>query len=211
MKKHWEMIAVIAAVILALVFLVRSCRLNDRYSGLKGEYRAYRAISIEDGKLLAERIGAKTAEIEALTRKIADIIAQAGRPSEAEIEKDKTIAVLRKQVATLESQGDLAGALTASKAECAEWSKKFTLAEERHKSEMFNLNATWQAKYDAQVGISEAWKAQCEREGQLRLLAEGMNGVLERKVKIMQFTGTVKSTIVIAAIAYLGFQAIKAK
>lgn len=210
-KKHWRTIAVIAAVVLALVFLARSCRLSDKYSTLKGQYEAYRAISIEDGKRLNALIGAKAAEIEALTRQITDIIAQAGQPSPAEAEKDKTIAALKKKVSALESQGDLAGALDAAKEQVVQLSEKFTLSEQRHGLNIAALNTAWQAKFDAQVTISESWKQQYEAEHRLRELAEGMNGVLERKVKRLQLTGKAKSLLVIAGAAYLGSTIVKGK
>jgi hypothetical protein len=211
LKKHWKTIAIGAAVILALVFLARSCRLGDKYSKLKGEYQTYRAISIEDGKRLNALIGAKAAEIEALTRQITDIIAQAGQPSPAEVEKDKAIADLKKKVDALEAQGDLAGALDAAKAEIVQLSEKFTIAEQRHKLNIWELDQAWQAKYNAQVGISDAWKKQYENEAALNAVSQKLIGTLESKVKVLKLKNNVKTLAIVAAGGYLGYRAIKGK
>lgn len=210
MKKYPWLKYVFAGVVLLLlvVFLGRSCAIRGKYLELKGEYKTLKAISDEDRKQLNAVIAAKSAEIEQLTKKISDIIANAGQPSQAEVEKDQQIAELSAKVHALEAQGDLAGALAASKAECAQWAAKFTLAEERHKADIFNLNTAWQAKFDAQVSISESWKQDRDNEHKLRLLAEDMNSVLESKVKSLQLTGKAKSLLVIAGAAYLGYQAI---
>lgn len=213
MKKYPWLKYVFAGVVLLLlvVFLGRSCAIRGKYLELKGEYKTLKAISDEDRKQLNAVIAAKSAEIEQLTKKISDIIANAGQPSQAEVEKDQQIAELSAKVHALEAQGDLAGALAASKAECAQWAAKFTLAEERHKADIFNLNTAWQAKFDAQVVISDSWKSQYESEHRLCVLAEAMIKSLEGRVKRLQLTGNLKTLVVVGGGAYVGYKALKGK
>lgn len=211
MKKYPWLKFVLAGVglLLLVVFLGRSCAIRGKYLELKGEYKILKTIADEDRKQLNAVIAAKSGEIEQLTKKIADIIANAGQPSQAEVDKDHQIAELAAKVHALEAQGDLAGALAASKAECSQWAAKFTLAENRHKADIFNLNAAWQAKFDTQVTITDSYKRQLDNLQQLSGVQAEMNKSLERKVKTLQLTGKAKSLLVIAGAAYLGYQAIK--
>ncbi len=117
-------------------------------------------------------IAEQTIEIEELT---ADALA----PSPAEVAKDAEISKLEARIATYEGQGDLAGALAASKADNTAWAEKFNLAAERHLDSLSALNNAWQVKFDAQVAISNEWKEAFEREHALRLACDGLRIRLE--------------------------------
>lgn len=196
----------------ALISIVgRSCSIGDKYSRLSGEFSAYKQTAAEDQARLLALVEAKELEIREATATITAILDLHSQPSAAEQEKDRQIKQLSAQVRELKAQGDLAGALAASKAECVQLAEKFTLAEQRHSLNIEALNAAWQAKFDAQVTISETWKQQYENEARRRVLAEKMTGTLERKVKLLQLTGKVKTLAVCAVGGYVGYQAIKAK
>lgn len=213
MKKYpWlKYVIVGAALLLLVIYLGRSCSIRGKYQELHGEYKTLKAISDEDRRQLNAVIAAKSAEIEQLTKKISDIIANVGQPSPAEVDKDQKIAELAAKVLALEAQGDLAGALAASKAECVQLSEKFTLAEQRHKLNIWELDQAWQAKYNAQVRISDAWKKQYENEAALNAVSQKLIGTLESKVKILRLKSNVKSLAIVAAGGYLAYQAIKGK
>lgn len=112
-------------------------------------------------------------------RKIAAILQSAGQPTQAEKAKDARIGELERRVAAFESQGDLRAALDASKAECREWSEKFSLAEKRHNGTIAALKAEFQAKSDDQDERFKAVMGALEQEKGLRLSCESLNKKLK--------------------------------
>lgn len=205
---HW------IALALALALTVAVCdglRIRDGYSIAVGKYQAAldssRALNAEKDKAIGQMtrvIGQKTAQI-------AELLGNAGKPTETEIAQDKIIADQKRKIAEMEEQGDLAGALVASKAESRAWAEKFALAEERHKTAIFDLNVAWTVKYEAQVTISESWKQDYKSELHLRTLAEKGWKVTERKLKWTRIVGNIKSGLVLAAAGYVGYSALKGK
>jgi len=143
--------------------------------------------------------------IAAKTKEIADIIAQSGQPSPSEVAKDATIADLKKKNAELAAAGDYKAAYEGAQAEIRAWSEKFTLAETRHAKDIFSLNASWQGKYDAQVVISDSWKAKCEGANRLLTISQSVNKSLIRKVKTQAIIGNLKMGAIIAAVIGLKF------
>lgn len=199
------------ALLVLIIWFGRSCSIGGKYSALKMQYETYRALAKADREQLTKIIETKTAEIGKLTDRIKEIVNTAGQPSPAEVDKDRKIAELSAQVHALEAQGDLAGALAGAKEQIVQLSEKFTLAEQRHSLNIADLNAAWQAKYDAQVTISETWKKQYENEHTLRLVGEKLTGTLEGKVKRLQLVGKAKSIVVIAAAGYVGYTLLQGK
>jgi len=140
----------------------------------KAKYdEAVKAAEIQH-KIDLATIAAGNVVIAAQDKQIKDILATAGQPSPAEQQKDKQISALAAKVATLEAQGDLAGALAAAKLEIKAWAEKFDLAAGRHQDSLSALNKAWQVKFDAQVSISSAWEAAYNREHGLRLSSEAL-------------------------------------
>ena len=68
--------------------------------------------------------------------------------------------------------------------------------------------ADWSAKFDAQVTISETWKAAYEREHRLRLTAEELNITLEHQRDASRLYGKFTTAGLAAAGAYLVINAI---
>jgi hypothetical protein len=209
--KKYSLIIYAFLIILAIGLLGRACSMNGKYQKLKLEYAGYKGIAQANHEMLTNTIIQKTKENEELTKQIQDILDNAGQPTPEEIAKDKEIARLHKKLTEYETAGDLAGALTMAKDEIKQWSEKFSLAEDRHKSDLFNLNATWQKKFDNQVVISDAWKKQYEDEHKLRLMAEKMNGVLEKQVGRIRFGSNLKTILIGATVAYVGYKLITKK
>lgn len=153
------------------------------------EKDALAAAELADVKATAARI------IAAKNREIAEIIASSSKPSPAEAAKDVRIAELEEQVAEHEAQGDLAGALAASKAENSAWAEKFSLAERRHQDSLSALNNAWQVKFDAQVEASNKgiayWKDKAEKAEALRLTSDALRIGLEKKLYGGKFWKTV--------------------
>jgi hypothetical protein len=198
-------------ILLALFLLGRACSLRGKYEKLKLEHAGYKGIAQADHDFLTTIVIQKTKENEALTKQAQSILNNAGQPTPKEIAKDKEITRLHKKLTEYEAAGDLAGALTMAKDEIKQLSEKFSLAEDRHKSDLFNLNAIWQKKFDNQVVISDAWKKQYEDEHTLRLMAEEMNGVLEKQVGRIRLGSNLKTILIGAVVAYVGYDLITKK
>ena len=138
--------------------------------------------------------------ISAQDKKIQDLLANANKPSPAEVEKDKTIADLAKKVEDLEAQGDLKGALSAAKDEIKAWSEKFELADFRYNTNLSQLNKEWQIKYDALFAISEARLNEIDKLRTALTASEKRASIAERKIK---FTG-IWSKVSTAGLIILG-------
>lgn len=192
-------------LIIIFVLFTRSCRLYDENSVLKGKYEAYRKIATIDHERLITEINKQTDIITEKNKAIEKILADAAKPNPLVAAQDKLIKDQQKKIADLEEQGDLSGALQAAKEEIGQWSEKFRIAEEQHGAELFDLNAAWQAKFDAQVVISESWKQDWTNEHNLRLLAEKRIGGLESSLKHSKLIDVASTMLVVGfsgAIAY---------
>lgn len=205
---HW------IALGLALALGVAVCdgfRVRDRYSVAVGKYQEADKIAKADATVKDSLIVEQKKVIAAKDQQIANIIANAGQPSALEVVKDKVIAAQQKKIADYEAQGDLRAALEASKAESRDWAEKFTLAEERHAQDIFNLNAAWQAKDDAQVAISNAWKAKYESEARLRSMAEKNWKGAETKLKWTRTVSNIEKLVIGGIAGKLIYDKLKGK
>ena len=63
----------------------------------------------------------------------------------------------------------------------------------------------WAGKYDAQVVISDSWKAKCEGANRLLTISQSVNKSLIRKVKTQAILGNLKMGAIIAAVIGLKF------
>ncbi|MCJ7828620.1 MAG: hypothetical protein MUP81_02635 [Dehalococcoidia bacterium] len=205
---YWIALALVLALTVAVC---DGLRLRDKYSIAIGKYqealKAVNALNVEKDKTIADA----QKQITLQTAKIAELLGNAGKPSPSEIEKDKVIVALKQKNAALAAAGDYKAAYEGAQVEIQAWAEKFTLAEERHKMELFDLNAAWQGKFNAQAVISESWKARFEGEVRLRTLAEKGWKASERKLKWTRIIGNVKTGLILAAIAAVGYEELRGK
>ena len=202
-------IGILAAFALGLFLgLTRGCK------GLGQDYWIERAVYDKDvaaadaqHKTDLQVVADQKTIIATKDKRIAEILANAGKPTPAEKEKDKTIAGLAAKVAEYEAQGNLRAALDASKAENVAWSEKFTLAEERHKADLFNLNTEWQGKFDAQVKISDAGWAAYDREHALRLVSDSLRIKAEHAANTNGIIAKIEAALIAAPLIYIGGKA----
>jgi hypothetical protein len=210
MKKPLPLIlAILAAFALGLFLgLTRGCKgLGQDYWIERAKYDAAVASADAQHKTDLQFVQDQKAIIAEKDKRITAILAEAGKPSQAERAKDAQISDLSARVASLESQGDLAGALSAAKDEIRVWSEKFTLAEQRHKSDLFNLNVEWQGKFDAQVKISDAGWAAYDREHALRLVSDSLRIKAEHAANTNGIVAKVEGAIILGVGGYLGVKA----
>ncbi len=199
------------ALVAFIILGARSCRLYDQNAVLKGQYDTYRAIAKADHDIMLQEIGRQNQVIADKTKEIEKILAEASKPSAAEIAKDKIIAAQHKKLVDLEAQGDLVGALVAAKEEIRAWSEKFQLAEERHGEELFDLNEAWQAKFNAQATIAEGWEKDWYSEHNLRLRGEKRIKGLESSLSTARFWKALVMPIAVVCGAKVGYELIKGK
>jgi hypothetical protein len=200
----------LALFVLGLVLgLTRSC------GGLDKDYWVERAIYDRDiaaantqHKVDVQLVASQKLIIAARDGQIAEILANAGKPTLAEVEKDGTIARLAAKVAVLEARGDLAGALSAARDEIRAWSEKFSLAERRHGADLFNLNAEWQGKFDAQVKIGDAGWAAYGREHAIRMSCDSLRIKAERAANAGGIVAKIEGTVILGVVGYFGGRAL---
>lgn len=188
MKDVLKILLALALGAAAGFLIARSTPMVDPdYWVARAEYA--RELAEADLRHRADRLIIDTAReiIAGRDAEIAELLKTAAKPSPTELAKDREIAALEARVEAYEAQGDLAAALAAAKAESAAWAEKFSLAVRTHKESVYALNKAWQAKFDAQVDISESWKRAYEDERALRIAAEGLSLHLEKKAKLDKY------------------------
>jgi len=197
---------------LVLALTVAVCdglRLRDKYSVVLGRYEE----TVKAAKVLNATLEAAIASQDKIiveqTKKIIAILTNTGQLTETEIAQDKIIAEQKKEIARFKAKGDYKAALEQSQAENRAWAEKFTLAEGRHETELFDLNAAWAAKYDAQVTISESWKQKYEGESRLRTLAEKGWKASERRLRWARIGSNIEKLVILGLGAKVAVDALK--
>jgi uncharacterized coiled-coil protein SlyX len=175
----WPWVIAAGAVLFGLAMLDGSCRADRKYRDARADYEEGRAIAEADHAMSLERIDAlekdkatqdaviaekdvKVAqyveELSTLRGELTDL--QDAEPAQPELEREPLVINLRAQIATL--------------------TRAFSLSQEVV-AEREGQIAAWSAKYDAQAQISAEWMAAYEREHALRLAAEGLFKLGERR------------------------------
>jgi hypothetical protein len=202
-KIKW--IAVFAAIILGIFFLLQqSCDLGEQIGKLKGQLKEQQNIYDADKAISNGIIAEQSATISNQTKKINDLLANAGKPTPAEKEKDKEISKLKEKWSSLsaECQTNL---VALDKA----WSDKFTLAETRHKGELFSLNASWQVKFDAQVVITDQYKKRAEDCEALGKTKDALISKLNIKLKTTRLLSKAETVALAVAGGFIVYNAVK--
>jgi septal ring factor EnvC (AmiA/AmiB activator) len=187
--------------LLLMIFGIKSCMVAKNYYISLGQYQAKIAILEPQIKSLSEDNLALQKSIKESNKKIDDILANANKPSTSEIEKDKTIANLKKDLDKYKEQGDYKTALDKSEDMVKEYIEKFSLAEQRHKDAIFGLNKEWQEKYDKQVNIGINFKTMYEDEHVLRLQANNTLYKVTADFSIAKTWGVIKIVAIIGLAA----------
>jgi len=188
------------AIILLIVGITsvnKACKLTDKVSYLGGELKILRqeAATLKKDKL------AEIAKAEQ-TKKDMDKIVKAkdtdiARKTEIINHLTGTIGQLDDALAVAKTDAERVIILTA---QVKQWSDKFTLAEgiiADKDDVIFSLNA----KYEAQVKISNNWKALFDTEITKSKIQEDLSSALKRDLRLCRLGGRVKSGLVIAGVA----------
>jgi len=198
---------------LALALTVAVCdglRLHDKYSIAIGKYEEALTQERVNGKALTTQIAQMTAIVGQKDQEIAEKVETIGHMTNAIGRKDSDLTQLVQKLHKLEVSGDLSAQVANLKEQVKAWSEKFSLAQSVI-AEKDAIIADHIAKFDAQVTISESWKQKYNSELHLRTLAEKGWKASGRKLRWTQVMSHIKSGLIVGALGYLGYSAIKGK
>ena len=181
--KSWVTLILIVILLAVCAFLVyTSIRADARLEAARVEYavslaaaeaahaeqearllKAEETITQQNVKIgdLNAQIYVKTVQLNAQSAELAEL--QAQEPIVPELETHPLIINLRAQIRTLEKQAHFSLAIIDAQATAL---------------------AAWEAKFDAQVSISESWKQRYETEHALRLEAERLFKLCEKSRRV---------------------------
>ena len=189
------------------VAVIDGLRLHDKYSIAIGNYQAALDQSKKDGKALTLQIGELQQTVGQRDKEIAELTESIVVINTTIEVKNTTLVKLRVALAEAKTDAERVAILTA---EVKVWSEKFSLAQSVI-VEKDAIIAAWAAKYGAAVTISESWKQKYEGELHLRTLAEKGWKASERRLRWTRVMSNIKSGLIVGALGYLGYSAIKGK
>ena len=206
---------------LALALTVSVCdglKTVDKYSKLTGQYeealKAQKALVAEKDKAIVVQQAA-IAELDKKLYTSAQVIGQMttaiGQAQASEAAAAAESAKLKADVQPVIDANPKLKAFVFSLESRLAQKDGIILTLEARDVERVKQIAAWQGKYDAQVVISESWKAQYEGANRLLTISADLNKSLIRKVKTQTILGNIKTGAVVAAAGYIIFNAIKGK
>jgi len=204
-KWWWGVGAVI--VLWASIFTVRSCRITDAYSRMRGAYEEARRIAEADHAIQLKAIEAANAQIVELDKKLLSSEQVISDIRGLLTLKDAHLADLNDALGKARTDSERVPILTSM---VETWKAKYADLEGVVVEKDKQLSA-WGAKYAAQVTISDSWKAQYEAEHRLRLSGETLLGTLEGKYRRAKLMSSVKNVALVALVGATAFQFIKGK
>jgi hypothetical protein len=196
----------LALILVVVLAGLRACKLTDRLSVLEGQHQALTAtasalgkanvkleaevkrINVEKDAIIADRdktIAAKQGQVVTGNKKLSDLEAEYATLGQ---DKEAKISNLQSQVATLKGNLTVAYSIIADKDA---------------------IIAAWTAKLNAQVTLTDSWKARYEAEARLHAISRQELGITARKLQVARLTGTLKSGLCIAAGGYLAYTMLK--
>ena len=196
------------ALALALALAVAVCdglRIRDKASVVAGRYQEAAAIDEADAKLKDALIAKQNTIIGQKNKEIAEKNEVIGQKTNAIGQKDKELDKIRGTWSTLS-----ADCQTRLRELDTTWAQKFSLSEAII-AEKDKVISAWAAKFNAQVVISESWKAKYDAECRLLQLATQGWNVAERKLRWTRVMSTVKSGLIVGCLGYIGYSVIKGK
>ena len=183
--------------VLTMFFILRSCAADTKLREAKLRYEGYRAIAMADHEMSMRRIAALTSEVGNLTNEIELIETQL-------VKKTLQLEAVSSQLDELQNAEPVQPELESEplvislRAQVAKVTEMFHLSQGIVESQRGEI-ILWERKYEAQVSISNEWKGAYEREHSLRIQAEDLFNLCERRVKMNGFWGTVRGVAVGAA------------
>ena len=206
-KKHpWGLWAALIILIIGTIIIgYKACNLYDELSVQKGKYEAYREVAKADYAKVAQVvigqkniIAAKDAEIAVHKQSVFKKSEQIAKTNTKLSDLEASYSILSTDVLKIDN-------LTQ---QVAGWKAQFSLAQEVI-AEKDKIIAAWEVKFDAQVVISDEYKAGWDREIQLRKMCEGMVSGLEGKLRRTSFFAKAVTGVAVVAGGYIGYKLVK--
>jgi len=205
MKKYLPHLIVGIVLCWGIISMSRACKITDKYSRLVGQYEQMRKAYDADAILKDSLIAAKEKAIAELDKKLYTSEQVIGHMTNEIGQRDRELTEIRGTWANLS-------------AECqfklheldVTWGGKYSLLEGVVVEKDKQITA-WAGKYDAQVAISDAWKAKFEGERTLRLSGETLLSTLEGKYRMVKLKASVKNVALVALVGATTFLLIKGK
>jgi uncharacterized protein (DUF3084 family) len=200
----WAGLAIV--LILALVFLSRSCRLYDKLSVLKGEHEALQLAYANLDQKSRLTIAQYESEIEVRDKSIAQANETIAKVKDQVKAKDATLLNLEQEFTQLGEDKD--AKILNLQAQVSIWKEKFTLVEQvvaKKDAIIFDLTQ----KYEYQVKISTEWEASYNRQVELHKLCLERITTMEKTWRGIQLGSKVKTYVIAAVGAGLVYSLVK--
>ena len=196
------------ALALAIAFgiaVVDGLRIRDKYSISIGNYQAELVSSKKDGAALTLQIAKANEIVGQQNTIIAERDKAIGHLTNTIGHRDADLVTLGGRLAQAKTDTDRVPILTAM---VENWRAQYNTAT-LIIAEKDKVIAAWAAKFDAQVTISESWKAKYDAECRIRHLAEQGWKASENKLRWTRVMSNIKSGLIVGALGYIGYSAIK--
>jgi len=194
-------IAVIACLIISVLFVARSCRLDSKYQEMRLQYEGYRAIAEADHELMMKRIALLSGEIIMRDKAIAGL-------EEIILVKNQRIAEGSARLAELQNAEPVAQELESHplvinlRGQISQLTEMFTLSQNVVVAQRMEIDELW-GKCIALESIGTEWKQAYERQLALRVQAEELYEVCEQQLKMNTGWGTAKTVLIVVAGTYI--------
>jgi chromosome segregation ATPase len=207
MKLKYRAIILGVGLFLVIAFFYAVCdraKLVDEISQAKGKYEVYRQIAITNEAISAKVIKEQLDKIDGLNGAIDSANTVIATLQTHQEEANETIGNLNNKLALAKTDAEKVPILTAL---VEEWSVKFYLAQDQLKEKdkvIFSLTE----KYNAQLQISETYKADWTAESSLRTLAETRLNLMDKRISSLQTKAKLRNVgdvLLVAGALYLAF------
>lgn len=187
MKKLLAPIVIVALILVCMMLLDRNCNSTAALVKAKADAAEARRIDEADNQLRNTLEAEQNQVILDQGKKISDLLANAGKPTPAEKVKDAEIVELKRRMVQNEASGNTAQALAEAKQVIVALEVKFSLAEDRHKTDMFSLDAAWQTKFNALQTIADARLVTIGIKDKRIIALENLCSEYARTIKLNKF------------------------
>ena len=205
MKKNLPYIIGFPLVCGVIFLMFRSCNLYDKNSVLHGQLGEAKHIAEADAKLKDALIAKQNVIISQQNTIIAERDKAIGHLTNTIGHRDADLVTLGGRLAQAKTDTDRVPILTAM---VENWRAQYNTAT-LIIAEKDKVIAAWAAKFDAQVTISEAWKAKYDAGCRLLQLATQGWKASENKLRWTRVMSNIKSGLIVGALGYIGYSAIK--
>jgi len=199
---------IILILVLALgISIVDGLRIRDKYSISIGNYQAALVSSKKDGAALTLQIAKANEIVGQQNTIIAERDRAIGHLTNTIGQKDAELVTLDGRLVQAKTDTEKVPILTAM---VENWRAQYNTAT-LIIAEKDKAISAWAVKYAAQVVISESWKQRYNSELHLRTLAEKGWKASENKLRWTRVMSNIKSGLIVGALGYIGYSALKGK